>query len=75
MKNLQHIKPRLISLQLLSEYVGASKNKVKELIKNDVLPKPCVDEPRHKRWDIRQVDDYIDKLTKNNNLEGWSDIG
>lgn len=75
MKLNQHIEPRLLSLQSLAQYVGASPSTVKKDIADNLLPPPCIDMPGRKRWDKKQVDQYIDRLTKPNDLLGWDDIG
>lgn len=75
MKLNQHIEPRLLTLQSLAHYVGVSTSTVKKDISNNLLPKPCIDMPRRKRWDKKQVDQFIDKISESNNIQGWSDIG
>lgn len=53
---------RLMKIETLAEYLDASPNKVREMVKQRKLPPPRIDEPRFVRWDRKQVDDALDRL-------------
>ncbi|WP_019219609.1 helix-turn-helix transcriptional regulator [Bartonella florencae] len=50
---------RLVNIQDLSIYLGMSMTSIRELVKAGVFPKP-IQEGRYLKWDIVEIDRYIE---------------
>ncbi|MCZ2159013.1 hypothetical protein NPX99_07035 [Bartonella sp. 220] len=50
---------RLVNIQDLSIYLGMSMTYIRELVKSGAFPKP-IQEGRYLKWDIVEVDHYIE---------------
>ncbi|EJF87917.1 hypothetical protein ME1_00881 [Bartonella vinsonii subsp. arupensis OK-94-513] len=50
---------RLVNIQDLSIYLGMSMTYIRELVKAGAFPKP-IQEGRYLKWDIVEVDHYIE---------------
>lgn len=60
---------RLVNIQDLSIYVGMSITYIRELVKDGTFPKP-IQEGRYLKWDIVEIDHYIEsKKAKRNSIE------
>lgn len=57
---------RLMKIETLAQYIDASPNKVREMIKKRQLPPARYNEPHFVRWDRNQVDAWLDHA---NNLK------
>ncbi|MCZ2204022.1 helix-turn-helix transcriptional regulator [Bartonella sp. A05] len=50
---------RLVNIQDLSIYLGMSITQIRELVKAGAFPKP-IQEGRYLKWDIVEIDHYIE---------------
>ncbi|WP_273718097.1 MULTISPECIES: AlpA family transcriptional regulator [Bartonella] len=50
---------RLVNIQDLSIYLGMSMTCIRELVKDGIFPKP-IKEGRYLKWDIVEIDQYIE---------------
>ncbi|CAK02327.1 helix-turn-helix transcriptional regulator [Bartonella tribocorum] len=60
---------RLVNIQDLSIYLGMSMTCIRELVKDGNFPKP-IKEGRYLKWDIVEIDRYIEsKKAERNSIE------
>jgi len=61
-----NLAPRLVNRLAAASYIGLSATKFDELVRDGRMPKPKhID--RRRVWDIRAIDDAIDKLPSDDN--------
>ncbi len=66
-KILISILPRCLPRPFAAAYVGQTPTKFDGLVKEGVLPGPVKLAARKKVWDIRNIDEAIDRIGKSSN--------
>lgn len=56
------IKPRCLSKEEASAYIGVSPNTFLRMVANGKAPKPIMISDRRKVWDKKTLDKFIDEL-------------
>ena len=71
------VPPRLVSREVAAAYVCVSPNTFDEMMKDGRMPRPKVLGLRRHAWDVRSLDDAIDRLpTEGDDApdDTWGDI-
>jgi predicted DNA-binding transcriptional regulator AlpA len=72
-----NLAPRLISRTAAAAYVSVAPNTFDAMVRDGRMPKPRILSPGRKAWDLRLLDQAIDRLPQDGEMiddnDGWDD--